>query len=288
MQLIRRLARDAKPLLPPDSRAHRQTLARLKRPVDYMRCAEFPLALEQLVPASGMRILDVSSPQWFSLCLAYWFPQTRFYYVNLSTSELDLIQDVAKRLDFGNISYCRQDVRHLAFDSAYFDRVTSLSVIEHVAPEVGGDVQALCEIRRVIKPSGQLVLSVPLKETRRVVKSSQTRADPQPLGSIGQDSRFFAREYDSAQFDDLVRATGFQIKEKKLIVERQGRLALDYWEWGPGKNTIYGRFLPLIIRAPGKFANIYVEDRLAEYYLGACSDMQPRMVNVVATLSNGL
>lgn len=169
VQTIKHLALEASVSLLPTSPAYRQILARMARPIDYMRCAEFVLVFAQLSLEPGMNVLDVGSPQWFSLCLADLFPHTHFHYVNLLESELEQIQDVAKCLGMGNINYSQQDVRCLGFDSCSFDRAISISVIEHVAPEAGGDIQALKEFQRVLKSDGKLTLSIPLKEVRSVL-----------------------------------------------------------------------------------------------------------------------
>jgi len=148
VQSIRELASRAARTLPPRSPAGREARARVRRPVDYMRCAEFTLASAQLSIAPGMSVLDVASPQWFSLLLASRFPGVRFDYVNILDEELGAVREVAACLGLENICYHRQDVRALSFPAGHFDRAITISVIEHIAPEVGGDVLALEEVRR--------------------------------------------------------------------------------------------------------------------------------------------
>lgn len=46
---------------------------------------------------------------------------------------------------------------HLPFDDSTFDLVTALDVIEHIDDDRG----ALCEVHRVLRPGGTLLLSVP-------------------------------------------------------------------------------------------------------------------------------
>lgn len=278
---IRSLAASAVAKLPLSSAAAREAKIRVRRPVDYMRCAEFPLAFDQLMLKPGMRILDVSSPQWFSLCLAKTFPQTTFFYVNVVEHEIALIEETAKRLDMDNISYYRDDVRKLRFDTGYFDAAMSISVIEHVAPENGGDETALGELRRVLKPGGRLTLSVPLKERRGVVyQNGEVYERP------AMEKNFFAREYDVDQFNGLAAKTGFIVTKRSFIVERPGILALDYWQWGPGRGRLAGRLLVGLVQAVELLFGRSIEDRLAARYLAVSDSIAVRCVNIVATLTS--
>jgi SAM-dependent methyltransferase len=280
VQFVRQRARKASRLLPPHSPAYRQALNRIRRPVDYMRCAEFPLALEQLSLQTGTRVLDVASPQWFSLYLATQFPQTQFLYVNLLVNELEQIREVSGCLGIQNIHYHECDVRSLPFDSEYFDRVVSLSAIEHVGPENGGDALALKEIHRVLAPHGTLTLSVPLKQVRNVMYSNRPVYD-----RVGTRDNFFAREYDLEQFLAVIDTAGFQINKKALIIEQPGLGALDDLEWGRGRKRLHGKYGVFLVRAIEKYLNIYLEDKFAIRYLRVASEITYRPVNIVATLA---
>lgn len=88
--------------------------------------------------------------------------------------------DLAKRghevygLDVGSypgaetFTFVQGDIGEMPFDNDYFDIVTAVSTIEHIglgrygdpiAPE--GDKEALEEIKRVLKPGGQLIATIP-------------------------------------------------------------------------------------------------------------------------------
>src|SRR5450759_520568 len=84
---ITRIAVIAQQRLPSGSVAWAEAVRRTKMPIDYMRCAELPAVLAQIALAPGWQILDVSSPQWFSLYLAHSHPQVKFTYVNISEAE---------------------------------------------------------------------------------------------------------------------------------------------------------------------------------------------------------
>jgi hypothetical protein len=85
------------------------------RPVDYMRCAEFEAILRNLEVDPQMEVLDVSSPQWFSLYLAERYPKTMFHYVNIIGTELDPYLNIADSLGLMNLKYHQGDVRNLQF-----------------------------------------------------------------------------------------------------------------------------------------------------------------------------
>jgi len=224
-------------------------------------------------------VLDVGSPQWFSLYLANLFPEINFYYINVLDSELSQIKDIAQCLGIDNISYQKQDVRSLEFDSNYFNKAISISVIERIAPEVGGDMLALNEIKRVLVSQGELTLSVPLKDAPKVVYMDGTVYE-----RLAEKNNFFAREYDLRQFRDLTYKTNYLIKDESFIIEKPGLLALDFWEWGPGKNKSFSSLITKSIKAIERFTGKSVEDKLAVRYLQSFLEFQRRVVNIVATL----
>lgn len=276
---IKKLASEAAESLAPSSPSYKEALTRIIRPVDYMRCAEFVLAFEQVSLKPNMRVLDIGSPQWFSLHLAHSYPKTQFYYVNILDRELDQTREIAQCLDIDNISYHKQDVRSLEFDSHYFDKAISISVLEHVAPDIGGDILALNEIRRVLISRGELIFSVPLKKT-----PNRVYQDGAVYERGEKEHNFFAREYDLEQFQNLVRDTGFLIKEKSFIIEQPGLFALDFWLWGPGKNMGYKYLMMKLIKVIERILRTSVEDKLAVLYLRSSPEVQYRVVNVVATI----
>jgi len=276
---IRKLASEAVKSDSLGTLARREALARIRKPVDYMRCAEFAIAFEQISLESGTEVLDISSPQWFSLYLASHFPEVKFHYVNILDSELSQIRDIAICLDINNINYYKQDVRSLEFDSNRFDKAISISVIEHIDPEVGGDILALNEIRRVLVSQGELTLSVPLKNVPKTVY-----VNGEVYERLESRNNFFAREYDLTQFQALLHNTNYALKEKSFVIEKPGLLALDFWAWGPGKPKIYSSLITNFVKAIERVTRGSIEERLAVHYLRQSSELQYRVVNIVATL----
>ncbi|MGH8615118.1 MAG: class I SAM-dependent methyltransferase [Gammaproteobacteria bacterium] len=64
-----------------------------------------------------------------------------------------------------------QDIQQLTYPDAYFDLVTSTEVFEHVAD----DRKGFAEIRRVLRPGGAFLFTVPIKDAKRTVERALLR-----------------------------------------------------------------------------------------------------------------
>ncbi len=274
------MARNAKSLLSPSEPAYRIAAYRAKHPIDYMRYAEFGAILGDLVIAPGMDVLDVSSPQWFSLYLAGKYPETRFQYINITDGEVNPFERIAEAIGIKNLRYKKEDVRSLKYDSGIFDKVISISVIEHIYPEMDGDLMALSEIKRILKPEGEFLLTVPYKETGSLVYMDG------PVYERGAKERnFFAREYDSTTFHRMVKAAGFTLRNCWFICEQLGALSKDYYEWGPGKDgKSFSKYLFKAISQIERLPGISFDGMLAKKHLGISREITGRVVNVSAAL----
>jgi len=277
---IEEAARFAAAALPHASPAHREALKRTAVPVDYMRCAEFVLCFEHMELEPGIKVLDVGSPQWFSIYLAKKRKDVEFNYVNIWEKELEKVRDIPAAMGLSNMEHRREDVRSLGFEDDSFHRALSISAIEHVDPEVGGDLEALAEIKRVLKPGGTLTLTVPLKD-----KSNVVYRDGPVYDRAGEDRKFYAREYDDEQFNALADSAGFKILKKEYIIEKSGLFALDYWNWGPGSKSFMGPRLMRVVRLMEKIRRKSMQLELARRYLKASEKIEHRVVNVCATLA---
>jgi ubiquinone/menaquinone biosynthesis C-methylase UbiE len=76
------------------------------------------------------------------------------------TAEVDRVRGVfASR---GIATDLRQgDVLHMPYPDAYFDTVLLISILEHLQPQE--QARAFSEIRRVLKPGGQVIYGVPIE-----------------------------------------------------------------------------------------------------------------------------
>lgn len=213
----------------------RKTLAGL----DYTRSVEYPVALDLLVPCSARRILEIGSSKLpLALHLA---SRTR---AEVYATDLDPIVQVqsryAKQLGIGGdrLRVSVEDARHLAFPDGYFDRVISVSTIEHVqAVEV-----AATEIGRVLSPGGIAVITVPFSRRPRV----QFLPQPAYAGTSEQDPTFYEYIFDRTMlFERLLEPTGLTVERLVFLGEPRVRLtSLVY-------NPVIGRILrPLAVGWP--------------------------------------
>jgi SAM-dependent methyltransferase len=249
--------------------------------IDYMRYAEFSAIGDLISLEPGQRILDVSSPQWFSIFLAHKYPNIHFDYINIIDIELEAYRMICDVCNISNIQYHREDVRSLSFDDRIFDRVITISVLEHIYPEQDGDLKALTEIRRVLKPQGKVLLTVPYKETRNIVYVEGSVYERE-----SQEKTFFAREYDREMFDRLIENSNFVYRDTKYICEQTGILSVDYYQWGPGKILWYARYISKIKQMLEKIVGHPLDERLAQRYLHISDRVIHRVVNIVAVLEN--
>jgi len=240
-----------------------------------MRYAEFDAILRDLEIQPGMTILDVSSPQWFSIYLARKHPDANFHYINILESELEPHKEIAKTLGIKNLKYQKGDVRNLTFHSDTFDKVISISVVEHIHPEEGGDLNALREIMRVLKPKGCFLLTLPYKARRNIVYM-----DGPVYERSGKERNFFAREYDKGTFGELVEKSGFSLISSLFICERVGMFPLDYYEWGEGKDYWAVPFLIMLEKLIERIFRRSLDHVLARRYLIISRKPMERLVNI--------
>ena len=78
---------------------------------------------------------------------------------DVDAGDLTILRENVRALGVTSVSDVLYDGVHLPFPAASFDAVVSYQVIEHVDDEAS----ALAEIRRVLRPEGDFVVSVPNK-----------------------------------------------------------------------------------------------------------------------------
>ncbi len=126
------------------------------------RVIEIPWVLSRLV-ASG-RVLEVG----------YAFAEAP-YLAALLRSDVELVGVDLARRDVDGMELVEADIRSLPFEERSFDQVLLVSTLEHVGadtavygidgePDDTGRGTALRELRRVLRPGGSLLVTVPLGE----------------------------------------------------------------------------------------------------------------------------
>lgn len=96
------------------------------------------------------------------------------------------------------------DIRRTGFKDNFFDKVIAVSTVEHIGLEKGerdheGDKKALREILRIIKPGGEVLVTVPFGR---------------------QAIAHLTRIYDLPSLQELF--SGFEIKRVEYAMEREG------------------------------------------------------------------
>jgi SAM-dependent methyltransferase len=219
----------------------RDALARIVNPLSYPRLIEYRLVRErlQLEGQGDLKVLDLGSPKLFFLLLAHRTSLTLhatdvrpyfFKYSRLFLERLGHARELERRLFLET-----QDATALSYADRSFDRVYSISVIEHIPGS--GDSAAVREIRRVLKPGGLVALTVPYsaagyRETfRNQSVFEREQVDGAPI--------FYQRHYDEAAlFDRIVVPSGLKL------------VAIDYFgEPGIKYERRWGR-LPSVLRVP--------------------------------------
>ena len=113
------------------------------------------LILEWLgAPVPGQRILDLGCGRGFYLKMLRHLGFTAIYGID---RELELLPRARRRLRPGPAPVGAASAGALPFPDSRFDAVILSEVLEHL----GDEAAALAEIRRVLKPGGRLLITVP-------------------------------------------------------------------------------------------------------------------------------
>ena len=191
-------------------------------PVNFWRGVEYRLALEEGRFRPGDRVLDVGSPKLFSLWLSDRVG-ARVVATDLESyfiGEYELLRR-ARGVPADRLRLAAEDGRRLSFDDAAFDRVFSLSVLEHVPGD--GDTACVRELARVLAPGGRLVITVPFWPTSRVDWREPdfywAKGGDGPAGRV-----FYQRRYSEADLRErLIVPSGLRLAKLSFVGDRLAR-----------------------------------------------------------------
>jgi hypothetical protein len=177
-------------------------LAPINSPTRY---PEFSAALRLLTGRSTECTLDVGSPKMFVHLLRDQLDPKELWSIDQFAPEIGEVRALlGNRKNFFSEACDVKDFTQRKQFQGYFDLVTSISVIEHVEPEVGGDCIAIEGLAKCIKPGGALLLSVPVASHARPVYLSQSEYGRELVGG----RVFFERLYDTPTLLKLVDSSG--------------------------------------------------------------------------------
>ena len=105
-----------------------------------------------------------------------------------------------------NISFTQADIMNLPFDDNSFDKVVAANVI-HLLDE---PMKALCELRRVCRNGGQLIIPTYINRT----KGGKTSGFAKTVGKAGAD---FKRQFTFNSYKEFFADDGFQKADYTFI-----------------------------------------------------------------------
>ncbi|MGH2353025.1 MAG: SAM-dependent methyltransferase [Chloroflexota bacterium] len=206
----------------------REAAARVMNPLSYPRYMEYDLTVNRLGVVDGCRVLDIGSPKLPALLLArntrceLYATDIRDYFIG-STAYFLAGMGLGHRLG-KDLHLEVQDARRLTYPDAFFDRVFSISVLEHIPGD--GDSQAMREIGRILRPGGVVTLTVPFAHAG--YREEYVQGDVYERKGT-QAPTFYQRRYDVATLHRrLVEPSGLLLAEQTFFGEPRVHFE-PYW-----------------------------------------------------------
>lgn len=196
-------------------------LRHLLVPVGYWRVVECKLVQRAGDFQSSDRILDIGSPKLLSIYLAkvlgaeVYATDIDDYFV----TEYAALRDW-ERLPADKYHVSVEDGRRLSFADGSFDKIYSISVIEHIPDH--GDSECAREIGRVLAPSGRCMITVPFSPTSQdVYKRADAFYWSDKSVSQGDGRAFFQRRYSEDDlYTRLIEPSGLRLRTLEYVGER--------------------------------------------------------------------
>lgn len=157
-------------------------------------------------PHRGLRIAEVGSGGGHVLRM---FPDARLTAIDVSGVFLEIAK---KNLRGYDVEFLKGELAHLALDTATFDRVICTEVLEHTEHPKA----ILAEIRRILKPGGVAVITVPNDPLILRLKGIVRRT---PVGLLLRDrvhwggDEYHLHTWAPAEFEGLLSAY-FQVTDR--------------------------------------------------------------------------
>ncbi|HEY7832803.1 MAG TPA: methyltransferase domain-containing protein, partial [Ktedonobacterales bacterium] len=208
-------------------------LRHLLLPVPYWRSLEFRLVRGAAAFTSRDRILDIGSPKLLAIYLAkalgadVYATDIEDYFVREYTTLRDL-----EHLSPERFHVQVEDGRALSFADNSFDKVFSISVMEHIPDN--GDAACAREMARVLAPGGRCLITVPFSPTSRTIyrKAKQfywAGSSVEQEGSQdanqgegqGEGMAFFQRRYSEQDLRErIIGPSGLRLRALRFVGER--------------------------------------------------------------------
>ncbi len=186
----------------------REAVVRIIVPLDPSRYLELPWALTGLGATPGQRVLDLASPKLLAVTLA----RRGIDVTSVDQFEREIATWQELTAGEEHLRFVVADGRALPFADASFDHAYSISVLEHI--EDDGDAVALCELARVVRPGGHVLVTLPFAGTYREDWRDGVVFANEPTPGRA----FFQRWYDPPRVDALVAAApGLELTSREVV-----------------------------------------------------------------------
>jgi len=127
--------------------------------VDFSRCFEYSHAIKETDPKVGMDILDIGATRVSFFPLFIGSKGAKVTVIDVDQNVHKIKKYAKNKVDAENLNTLLCDATKMNFPDSFYDLVYCISTIEHIDYE--GDIMAMEEIGRVLKPGGKAIISVP-------------------------------------------------------------------------------------------------------------------------------
>ena len=186
----------------------------LRLPMNYVRIMELPLTLELLEAKKNHKIMDISSPKLLALYMSV------MGYKNMTISDISdyFVDDFKQYLEVFHIKPDIKifDAKTIPCEPNMFDRIFSISVLEHIPYK--GDIEAVREAARILKPGGIFVFTLPAY--KMYIEEWLRKPSFYWPSIINKEGfTFYHRRYDDASIRERFNNLGFNIEDVVYIAE---------------------------------------------------------------------
>lgn len=198
----------------------RQGMVQMMLPVNYWRTLEYREVVREANFQPRDQVLDIGSPKLLSLYLAQrigagvYATDIDDYFI----PEYSLMRELAG-VSPEKYQLKAEDGRKLSFGDESFDKVYSISVIEHIPAQ--GDSECAREIARVLKQGGRCYITVPFSPTGRVDYVEKPFYWSEFSETTDAGKIFFQRAYNEVDlYQRIIRPSGLVLKKLTYYGER--------------------------------------------------------------------